>query len=664
MHRYCAVAVLLIAACQPRERRLLLVDLNLTDPALLEATAAPWDAAGYSVDYRRFYPHLTRQDLQRHRVVVLLGGRTPEAMSDALDLSDLALLAEWLPRGGVLVFGYAADGEGFQDRWVMNRWLASQGVGITIGDYPLEDTAASRLTVAPVPNRALRSNEPDPFPPGRAHVLLIDDPQEAFARASGTAFVRAAGRKPAPRRHAAVVAAERVGEGLVVIASRHTLGALGPDYRSPAPGAVTADAAALIRTRQFLVALARWTLRPAEWALLPAARRRAPLSLEGAPRPILLRRPRAASPPGATTVRLPTPSPADTASPGGLPTWLRRTGTRGLWARDFALPALDSLVAFLETGAFNTLVSGADPGAADSLVRRRATTRYWPAVRLRLLIDRVQQTSLHWVPALEWRQLHPPRESREWGAAAGDSLPGWCSLDGRLWDEELAPAFLSLARLAASDAELIPAVALDLTPEGAEGEGWKGEGQMATGFCDSTYAAGVRALGQDSALTARLSGLPLEARYRALADSGALEAYYSALEAAVAARAAALSASVRRVRSDVLFVVRTTALPSDWFTLGLLRGLATNDAPVLLWTREPRTRAVLARYRARGLAVLPAVGVPPPTGGAPAREWARLKAVAFGENDGFWITAEDARGGGRVSADSLARLLRRLAKDR
>lgn len=660
MHRYCTVAVLLIAACQPRDRRLLMVDLNLTEPALLEATAAPWDAAGYNVDYRRFYPHLTRQDLQRHRVVVLLGGRTPEAVSDALDLSDLALLAEWLPRGGVLVFGYAADGEGFQDRWVMNRWLASLGGGITIGDYALEDTVASRLTVTPEPNRALRGNEPDPFPPGRAHVLLIDDPKEAFARASGTAFVRTAGRKPAPRPHAAVVAAERVGEGLVVIASRHTLGALGPDYRSPAPGPATADAAAMTRTRQFLVALARWTLRPAEWALLPAARRQAPLSLEGAPRPLLLRRPRPAPPPGATSVHLPTPMPVDTASPGGLPTWLRRAGTRGLWARDFALPGLDSLIAFLETGAFNTLVSGADPAAADSLVRRRATTRYWPAVRLRLLTDRVQQTSLHWVPALEWRQLRPPREAREWGAA-GDSLPGWCSLDGRLWDEELGPAFLSLARLAASDAELIPAIALDLTPEGGEGAG-EAEGQMATGFCDSTYATGVRALGRDSAFTARLTALPLEARYRALADSGALEAYYGALEAAVAARAAAIRTSARRVRPDVLFVIRATALPSDWFTLGLLRGLATSDAPVLLWTRESRTRAVLARYRSRGLTVLPAIGVRP--AGAPAREWTRLKGVAFGENDGFWITAEDARSGARVSADSLARLLRRLAKDR
>src|SRR6266508_2924390 len=94
-------AALALAACQPRAQRLLLVDLALADPAVLEGTAAPWRTAGYTVDYRRFYPHLARHDLTRYQTVIVLGGREPEAPSDALTLGDLAILGEWARGGGV-----------------------------------------------------------------------------------------------------------------------------------------------------------------------------------------------------------------------------------------------------------------------------------------------------------------------------------------------------------------------------------------------------------------------------------------------------------------------------------------------------------------------------------------------------------------------------------
>ncbi|HTI05849.1 MAG TPA: hypothetical protein VL549_11050, partial [Gemmatimonadales bacterium] len=73
-----------LAACQNPARQLLLVDLTASDPLVVEATAAPWHTAGYHVDFRRYYPHLTRGDLARYRTIVLLGGREPEGLSDAL----------------------------------------------------------------------------------------------------------------------------------------------------------------------------------------------------------------------------------------------------------------------------------------------------------------------------------------------------------------------------------------------------------------------------------------------------------------------------------------------------------------------------------------------------------------------------------------------------
>ena len=88
--------LLLVAACQPEARRLLLVDLTLANPVVVENTAAPWHEAGYRVEYRQFYPHLTRADLQRYRAIMVLGGREPEGPSDALTIGDLAILTEWV----------------------------------------------------------------------------------------------------------------------------------------------------------------------------------------------------------------------------------------------------------------------------------------------------------------------------------------------------------------------------------------------------------------------------------------------------------------------------------------------------------------------------------------------------------------------------------------
>src|SRR4029077_1945623 len=130
VRRLCFLLLVLTAGCQSEAHRLLIVDLTLADPLTLEATAAPWHALGYRVEYRRLYPHLARQDLARYRTLVLLGGREPGGRSDALTLGDLAIRTEWIHRDGVVVLGYT---DGDLDRWVMNQWLAAQGAGLEIG---------------------------------------------------------------------------------------------------------------------------------------------------------------------------------------------------------------------------------------------------------------------------------------------------------------------------------------------------------------------------------------------------------------------------------------------------------------------------------------------------------------------------------------------------
>src|SRR5256714_11983293 len=93
-----------------------MLDLQLSDPIALDATAEPWHAAGYTVEYRRFYPHLTRSDLRRYHGVLLLGGGEPEQSSDALSAGDVALLGEGGGRGGGVGFGYAGDRAGVLGR--------------------------------------------------------------------------------------------------------------------------------------------------------------------------------------------------------------------------------------------------------------------------------------------------------------------------------------------------------------------------------------------------------------------------------------------------------------------------------------------------------------------------------------------------------------------
>ncbi len=656
MKRLC-VAALLLTACQPQSRRLLLLDLALSDPLVLDASAAPWHAAGYTVEYRRFYPHLTRQDLTHYRVLLLLGGREPETPSDALTIGDVAILTEWARRGGVVVFGYAGDGEGFLDRWIMNRWLAAMGAGLVIGDYPLEDTvppaarggaAEPQPRVFPLPHSALDNAGFQSFPAGRNHVLVARRESQVLARSSPTAFVRLPREGPAPRPRAAVVAAARVGEGLIVVLSRHALAAAGADLRpSTLPAAMAASDAT--RSLAFLDALARWTRRPAEWASIAPAAGATPLTLGGGPRSIPVHPPPLAPPPGTDAIVLPRPAPPRSLVPRtGVPGWVARQGIRGLWA-PWPQHALDSLLAVVDVGALNVLATEVPaPARADSLGLRNA----W-----RPTATRLQATSLRWFPAIALAELRAEGEgsggegSRELNLR-GDAAAVWCALDSLFWRGALRPAYRALAQLAGGRGagDLVAGVALDLdVPDG---------GYAAAAFCDATYHEGLRALGHDSAETARLAALPPAARYDTLLERGLLGRYDEALERLVAQRAATLRAELRRLNPDLQFVFRSAQAPSDWFSLGLLHGFSAADAPVFLWTRERRVRELLAHYRARGIFVLSAVGLTPER--LAPNDWAGLRRLAFVEHDGFWLPwVETAR---PLAADSLGRLLRRLAR--
>ena len=672
--RLLAAAALFVGACQPQARRALVLDLTLSDPALIEGTARPWHDAGYTVEYRRFYPHLTTADLARYHTVLLLLGREPEAPSDGLTAGDLAILDAWVPGGGVAVLGYAGEGEGTLDRWVANRWLASQGAGIAIGDGPLEDT-----TVRSVPPRTQSwaegrrlGDDPlgsvyDPFPMGRNHALEVRRSSEVLAVAGRRAFVRTP-KAATPRGGAPIAAAARVGDGLVVVLSRHALGALGPENRPSTMPLL--QLGALAATHDFLTALARWTRRPAEWAHVPPAEHPTPATLAGAPLPVEIQPPLAEPPPGVKAEPLAWPAKRDTTRASGVPGWIRQMGMRALWA-PLLLPreegpaprstaALDSLVGFLDQAGLNLLAGDADPETvADSLhhrwEERSAVRRAWSDAASLL-----QPTSVAWIPAAAFGDFRPPAG---WADSSrgirGEPLSAACALDSAFWDDRVVPAAVTLARLAAGLRQLVPALAFDLGPlPRGQFTGYS----MGQEFCDAAWRQAIRRMGRHGPL----DSLPVVERYRTLRDAGLLPAYYQALEALVAEHARGIRDRVLKERPGLYFAFRLRQAPGDWFSLGLLRGFSLPDRPLLVFTPEVMTRRLLAAYRARGLDAVHAVELPSAL--VRVRNLATLKPLVFGQNDGFWLSAGEgtaARGrldAGRSTSDSVAQALRRLAR--
>jgi hypothetical protein len=648
---------LALTSCQPQSRRLLLLDETLSRGAALEATARPWLDAGYHVDYRRFYPHLTRQDLQTYRVVMILGGLRPAAASDALDVGDFSLLTEWTLRGGVVILGYPPSGAGTLDRWLMNRWLAWSGAGIRIGNLSLQDSAPPGVPplVRPVLTSGLRSTGFDPFPAGVNDPLRVRDPGQALARVGTAVVTRPSAGPPLDQSAAAVVAASRVGSGLVIVLSRSALAAL---RRTDSLGLAPARVTGLSGTRAFLVALARWTRRPAEWARIPPAGAREALRFGGATLTLSRRTARAEAPApvGVESVGSHAESTAQ-ASAVGVPGWIERQGLRALQAQfpslappapgSARLAALDALSTELDIGAFNVLLADARVGPlADSTAtatwQREALRTAWSQVA-----EHLRATSVRWIPLVAPGGLESSDSTS--GSVAGPP----CPLDPELWGR-IASGMRVLARLAATYPDLIPAVGITLDETTRS---WAGPM-----VCDAAWQAGLAALTRDSILNrhhqAQLVTIPAPARYDSLLDAGLVAAYDSGVADVVRQRATALRSDIRRIQRRVLLAVLLDRSPGDWFTTSLVRGFSTDESPVLVFSSDPRAREQLAL--GGPVNVVPAIRLDAEVLSSVAAD--RLGPAVFHEQGGFWVgPAETVLAG---PGDRLARQIRRLSKER
>jgi len=362
----------------------------------------------------------------------------------------------------------------------------------------------------------------------------------------------------------------------------------------------------------------------------------------------------------------PLPTGPDTARAIGVPDWIRRTGMRALWTPLLlrhegggdvprSAAALDSLVSFLDQAGLNLLAGDADAETvADSLhhrwEERVAVRRAWSDAA-----NLLQPTSVAWIPAFDYSRsrvtVGPADSSR---GARGEALDTWCALDTAYWNATVVPAHVALAHLAGGLRQLVPAVAFDLARSARRGNQPTGY-SMGQEFCDAAWRDVLARVARRGAL----DSIPAAARYRTLREAGLLPSYYQALEDLVAERARSLRDRILKERPGLYFAFRLRQAPGDWFSLGLLRGFSLPDRPLLLFTPEVRPRPWLATYRARGLNAVHAVELPPAL--VRGRNLGALKAVIFGQSDGFWLAGGEV-GVPRATADSLAQTLRRLAR--
>jgi hypothetical protein len=269
-----------------------------------------------------------------------------------------------------------------------------------------------------------------------------------------------------------------------------------------------------------------------------------------------------------------------------------------------------------------------------------ATTRtLW-----KITAERLQATSIRWFPAVALSAI--PSQGADEVDRHGRLAPIACGLDSVFWRGALRPTYRILARLGGARPEVLAGVALDLDTAMTYYRG--------SGFCDADYRVGLTALGLDRTEVERLAALPPVVRYDTLLERGWLGRYYDGLEAAVAERAIVLRAELRRLHADIRFAFHANDVPDDWFTLGLLRGFSSPDAPVLLWLKERRGRTLLRRYRERGVYAISALGLEPDRATFAPSESSRLRFAAFSEHAGFWLAG--------AATDSLGRVIRRFVR--
>lgn len=600
-------------------RRLLILDYALATPEINEGVAVPYLQSGWEVEYRPYFPNLTRTDPDDYQAIALLAGRTPAFPSGLMSEHEVPLAVEFVRNGGLLILGPNLDGgEGANERCLFNRILGNLGVAIRIcNDQVTDDIHQYTATLF---DRALYRTTPDhPVCLGVKPVLAMERSTSLLAgpdiSVPLTTFETARPRGAMP-----VIALARPGKGLVLVAGRYLLNATGIPLRISGEPVVHPDQ--LEDTALFLQNLAArvTSLRfgTTEWDSVN------PLTPDvvGAVSPPDFDTDRTRVldrvPAGTSVHRYTAPSSSDSTTDSysrtladhyaALPDerlygWIRDEGVRACWGSTVdwggTIRSQADVIRVAETlkamdvnlfwGISNCQAVG---GPGYSPAERAQVVELW-----RWTADALDGSNVKWYPTLDYRYFR--QEKTRCYGAQGQKLDAVSPMDTAFWMDNWRNSLLAVAEFSL-DHPCVGGITMDVELYGHPPAYNYYTGY---GFEDECYFTAIdRWSGWiDDGLLKAASEIQLPGRFTFLKENGLLEAYFSLLSDEIARICQHIRDAVWRVNPNLVFASYIFTTPSNWFELGLYRGFSSPERPLILMTFNVRSGRMMEQLRRRGI---------------------------------------------------------------
>lgn len=610
--------------------RALLVDSDLLHHSAWLDLHDAARAASIDLTYRRFFPHVTAQDVQgedAYDMIIVGGGGAPGMAGSRLSFDEVDEMASFVQDGGILVLlaqptridATYAENDWFVMTRVLERLESSMRIerGSLIGpmylgdpDPPHTDTSFGYATLLEFDmgyafafvndETTLASVVDGPLPAGRATVLrthggdvevfLTSTPgANLWYRTYGTSQVRSiTDQRP-------VAGIERVGEGVLAVAPRYLVthtGAGGQISEHPAlsTSRMTRNTDAVHWLVQRLKDVREGTdeLTPTDptggedrvfWSQAPGL----PATGEGDVMEILLapnrREVPASLPEGELSEAFPDSDPSD--PPPTVPLFAAEKGRIGYGGMGWDAGAAATVFTEASSMGLDALIGTFVP---ERLVTGELSTEDADAMRAKMaeLADVAGDSSARWLVGSYYTGHVYNRDPDSFPSSIGAQNQAYATplLYQPLWDDFLIPAGEEVASISA-DHPGIAGILIDMEMYGSVLTYTD-----AQAFDDTTFMAYVDTV-TDTELHDTLAALPVLVRLDVLVESGLLGDYIRTLESQAEAIGNRYRDAVRALDADFVIALYFPGYPTAWQYRGLVRGLGSADNPVILLTYDP-----------------------------------------------------------------------------
>jgi hypothetical protein len=662
----------------------LLVDLDLLHHSAWLDLRSAADDASITLDYRRFFPHVTPADTQgasAYQMIIVAGGGAPGMAAAQLSVQERQTLVDFVQAGGVLVLlpqptrldSYYGENDWFVMNLVLEDLESAMRIdkGSLLGALYLGDPEPAHLddeigyaTLLEFdmgyawlqPNAATDLVLEGPLPSGRATVLRTSPGDvevllsalpgaRVWIRTAGTLFEQlwtVMDERP-------VAAVERLGDGLVAIAPRYLVTLRGAGGQvSEHPAAATAAMDRVPAFVDFLVSHLRdlhdgtTTFSPTDPSMgrddpfcvgAPGMPPRCPgLSVTIAAAPSTWDVPDA--PPDGDHVEAFTDAdPAD--PPPTVPLFGTDPGRIGYGGMPWDATQAATVFSEAATLGLHAMVGGFTP---ETLVTGEMSTTDADAKRAKMaeLADVAEAQAARWLVGSYYTghvyNSNPSAFPSRSVGAQNQTYSAPPLLYQPLWDDYLIPAAVEVATVSATHPG-IAGILVDM-----EMYGTVLTYSDAQAFDDTTYDTYLATV-TDAGVRSMLEAQPVQARLDALIGAGLLRDYITTLHDAAADVGARYRAAVDALDADLAIALYFPGYPTAWQYRGLIEGLGTPTHPVIVLSYDPYSRPARASQVAGGTSVVhlggPIVSHFPPT---------LLTTVlenCTGYTDGFWYFSHD-----------------------